>query len=387
MIKRILEKHLINELEKPEIIIINGARRVGKTVLVQTLRKNIKGKNTAYFDFTDPSSIQIWSGYSIARIQSILTDLKMEKQGVIFFDEIQYFDNIGLLLKLFYDHFKKIKIIATGSSSFLFLQNIGDSLAGRKKIFTLYPLSLEESTGLSGINYWSFKEKILDKDSLTEGVKKILIYGSYPEIYLLKNPEEKKEKLKELIDSYLFNDLFKLEGVKNPRIIIELTKLLAYQIGSLVNPNELASTLGISRKTVLHYIDLLERFFIIYRIYPYEKNERDLIKKKFKAYFYDPGIRNALIGNFSSLQIREDKGFLLENAVVLGLKRRVDYDRKFYSIYFWRDYDAREIDIILKNSQEWAYEIKWMKKNYKFFKNSFKNNKIIEFLDSYKYLL
>lgn len=387
MFTRISEKIIARELKKPEIIIINGPRRVGKTFLIKTIKNKVTNKNTAYFDFTDPTSSNIWADYSVARIESVLKELNMEKGGILFFDEIQYFDNIGLLFKLFYDHFPKVKIIATGSSSFLFMQNIGDSLAGRKKLFSLYPLSLEELSGINVKNYWKFEERITEKDKLVEQVKKTLLFGSYPEINLLKIPADKKEKLRELIDSYLFNDLFKIESIKSPKIVVELTKLLAFQIGSLVNANEIASSLGISRKTVLHYIDLLEKFFIIFRLYPYEKNKRDIIKKKFKVYFYDLGIRNALIGNFSSLDIREDKGFLLENAVVLGLKRRIDYDRKFYELYFWRDYDGREIDIVLKNSKEWAIEVKWDKKNYRFFKSDFKDKRIIDISDSYKYLL
>lgn len=320
MFKRLIEEQILKEINKKEILIITGPRRIGKTTLLQSIRKKIT-KKSYYFDFTDPATEALWYSFSKEKIVSILEELDLLPSAVIFFDEIQYLKNAGLLLKLFYDYFPQIKVLATGSSSFLFLQNIGDSLAGRKKVISLYPLSLEEITNIYPKNFWQFKENFSQKEKLTQILEKILVYGAYPEIFLLKSAQEKKEKLKEIVDSYLFKDLLMIEGVKKPRTIVDLAQLLAYQIGSLVNPNELAQTLGIARETVLNYIDLLEKFFIIFRTFPFQKNMRQVIKKKFKVYFYDLGIRNALIGDFSPIEKRADKGFLLENALVLGLKR------------------------------------------------------------------
>jgi len=385
MFKRLIEEQILKEINKKEILIITGPRRIGKTTLLQSIRKKIT-KKSYYFDFTDPATEALWYSFSKEKIVSILEELDLLPSAVIFFDEIQYLKNAGLLLKLFYDYFPQIKVLATGSSSFLFLQNIGDSLAGRKKVISLYPLSLEEITNIYPKNFWQFKENFSQKEKLTQILEKILVYGAYPEIFLLKSAQEKKEKLKEIVDSYLFKDLLMIEGVKKPRTIVDLAQLLAYQIGSLVNPNELAQTLGIARETVLNYIDLLEKFFIIFRTFPFQKNMRQVIKKKFKVYFYDLGIRNALIGDFSPIEKRADKGFLLENALVLGLKRRIDYERKFFNLYFWQDYDGREVDILLKNQNLYGFEIKWEEKSARLPKTPFKIKEIINFSSSYRFL-
>jgi len=385
MFKRLIEEQILKEINKKEILIITGPRRIGKTTLLQSIRKKIT-KKSYYFDFTDPATEALWYSFSKEKIVSILEELNLLSSAVIFFDEIQYLKNAGLLLKLFYDYLPQIKVLATGSSSFLFLQNIGDSLAGRKKVISLHPLSLEEITNIRPKNFWQFKENFSQKEKLTQILEKILVYGAYPEIFLLKSAQEKKEKLKEIVDSYLFKDLLMIEGVKKPRTIVDLAQLLAYQISSLVNPNELAQTLGIARETVLNYIDLLEKFFIIFRTFPFQKNMRQVIKKKFKVYFYDLGIRNALIGDFSPIEKRADKGFLLENALVLGLKRRIDYERKFFNLYFWQDYDGREVDILLKNQNLYGFEVKWEEKSARLPKTPFKIKEVINFSSSYRFL-
>lgn len=387
MFQRLIENRILNQLDQPEVVMINGPRRVGKTTLLHVLADKITPRKNIYFDFTDPNIQQLWKNYSEIGIKTILSDLKMEKDGVIFMDEIQYFDGIGILLKLFYDHFPHIKIIASGSSSFLFMHNIGDSLAGRKKIYSLFPLSLAEIEKTTSDDYWQFKEKPYFAISLMENVKRSLLFGSYPEIVTINDSQGKIDKLKEMVDSYLFKDLLMIEGVKKPRIILELTKLLAYQIGQMVNPNEIAQTLGIARETLLNYIDLLEKFFIVFKVYPYERNLRDVIKKKFKVYFYDLGIRNGTINNFNPLEQREDKGFLLENAVMLGFKRRISYDNKLTEIYFWRNYEGKEIDCILKDQKTSAFEIKWEKKRFHLPKLPVDYGEIIDLNNSYRFML
>ncbi len=199
--------------------------------------------------------------------------------------------------------------------------------------------------------------------------------------------QNKTEKLKEIVDSYLFKDLLMIEGIKKPRLIVELTKYLAHHLGSMVNPNEIAATLGVSRNTVLSYIDLLERFFIVFRVYPYGKNLRNVMRKKFKIYFYDPGIRNAVIGNFIPLDQREDRGFLLENAVALGLKRRIDYERKPYELFYWRNYEGREVDIVLTDGTLTGIEVAWNKKNHKLTKSYPGKGMITDIGDAYKFCL
>jgi len=362
MILRSLEEKILAQLHHPEVVIVNGPRRVGKTTMLKSLQSSVSDRKTEYFDFTDPAILNLWKDFSVSRIEAILKDLGIDMQkSILFFDEVQYLEEVGLLLKLLYDHFRHIKIIATGSSSFLLLQHIGDSLAGRKKIFVMYPLSLTEIHSLKTINYWKFNHLPVKGPTLTEDLRQTLLYGAYPPIYLAMNKNEKIEKLREIADSYLFKDLLSLEHIKNPRILTELTRLLSYQIGNLVNPNELATTLGIARDTVMNYIDLLEKFFIIFRVYPYEGNLRDVIKRKFKVYFFDLGIRNAVIGNFTPLSVRSDSGYLLENAVAIGIRRRIEYDRKLYQLYFWRDYDGNEVDLVIKNNNAMGIEVKMQK--------------------------
>lgn len=385
MYQRILERKIISQLKKPEIIIVNGPRRTGKTTLIHLLQQKISQKN-AYFDFTDPSIINLWKHhFSLAGIKTIVDELQMEKGGVIFFDEIQYFPNVGLLLKLFYDYFPKIKVIATGSSSFLLLQKIGDSLTGRKKIYRLYSLSLSEIFSLKKNNYWQFEDCFLKKDELIQVFGQILVFGSYPEIFSLKTKKEKMSRLKEIVDSYLFKDLLMIETIKKPQLIVDLVRLLAYQIGNLVNPNEIASILGISRDTVLHYIDLLEKFFIVFRIYPYRENLRGAIKKKFKVYFYDLGIRNALISDFSPCFSRLDRGSILENAVAIGIKRRIDYEENQWSMFFWHSYEGKEIDFLIKKEKGiLGIEIKWNKDRFRKPKNLRFPVKVFSFEEAYK---
>ena len=386
--KRLIETDILKELNTPEIIIINGPRRVGKTTLLRIIKEKIFDRKTAYFDFTDPAIVQLWQHFSQERIKAILNDLGMQDQnGLICFDEIQYLNNIGLLLKLFYDHFSGIKIIATGSSSFLFLHTIGDSLAGRKKVFVLYPLSLEEITDFPQDDFWQFNNHPVFAERLAEILKGILLTGSYPEMYLLPSLQERTDKLKEIVDSYLFKDLLMIEGMKKPRTIVELTKLLAFQVGNLVNPNEIATQLGISRITVLNYIDLLERFYIVFKVYPYEKNLRNVMKKKFKVYFFDLGVRNAIIGNFSPLEQRGDNGALLENAVALGLKRRIDYEKKPYELFYWRNYEGKEVDLVLGNGTLNGIEVAWNKKNHKFTKSFPGTGTIVDSTDAYRFYL
>ncbi len=386
--KRFIEADILKDLNTPEIIIINGPRRVGKTTLLKILKTRITDRKTAYFDFTDPAIIRLWQNFSQEKIKVVLHDLGMQNDnGLLFFDEIQYLNNIGLLFKLFYDHFPGVKIIATGSSSFLFLHDIGDSLAGRKKIFPLYALSLEETTDKSPNDFWRFEEKPVLAEKLGEALKGVLLTGSYPEMYLLESLQDRTAKLKEIVDSYLFKDLLMLEGMKKPRIIVELTKLLAFQIGNLVNPHEIATQIGISRSTVLNYIDLLERFFIVFRVYPYDRNLRNVMKKKFKVYFYDLGIRNAVIGNFNLLDQRDDKGLLLENAVALGLKRRIDYEKKRYELFYWRNYEGKEVDIVLSNDTVTGIEVAWNKKNHKFTKSFPGKGMIVDSTDAYRFYI
>ena len=396
MINRYLQEKLLNDLSSREIFVLTGPRRVGKTTLLLSLKEKLEkeGFGCLYVDFTDPSAVDLWKIFSIEKIGGIIKEIPggLVKK-VIFFDEIQYLPDSGKLLKLFYDHFPQVKIFATGSSSFLLLQSIGESLAGRKRLMALYPLALSEMNASKVENFWSFEERFLEREKLTSQLLNSLIFGGYPGIFLLENNQLKQERLREITESLLFKDLLMFEHIKKPRILVELTKLLAYQISNLVNPNEIAQNLGVSRKTVLDYIDLLEHFFVIKKVYPYENNLRDVIKKKFKVYFFDLGIRNAVIGDFRNIEQREDKGGLLENAVFIGLSRRISYEELFSEIYFYHDYTGKEIDFLIrKENKIEGIEVKWDKEGKKVSKSllsQFPDSeiKIIDHKEAYKFCL
>lgn len=396
MLKRQIYDDLLKEVVSPEIAILTGPRRVGKTTLLNSIEQYCKPQfPTLYADFTDPSVLSLWEDFSQEKIARIINEIGSggSSKKIIFFDEIQYLTNSGKLLKLFYDHFPNTKIFATGSSSFLLLQSIGESLAGRKKLITLYPLSLSEMAGMQAADFWGFKKHLLLEEKLSQSLEYTLIFGSYPGIFTIDSKARKIETLKEIADSLLFKDLLTFEHVKKPRVLVELTKLLAYQIGNLINSNEIAQNLGISRKTVLDYIDLLERFYVIKKLYPYEQNMRDVIRKQFKVYFFDLGIRNAIIGDYREIKQRSDKGALLENAVVMGILRRISYDHKLAEPFFWRDYEQKEVDLLLKEPDHFtAIEVKHEKARERIprsFSNHFPeaSSIITGFKDAYRFCL
>ena len=240
----------------------------------------------------------------------------LTKIDVLIIDEAQRLDNPGLTLKVTYDNFPKVKVLATGSSSFDLKNKLSDPLTGRYLDFTLYPLSLTE---VLNINKSSLPEALI-KNQADALLPQLMLYGLYPDIYLQTNPQEKELFLDKIVESYLFKDILTFQRVKNSQAIKDLTRALAYQIGSEVNENELANRLKIDRKTVVSYLDVLEKAYVIVSNHPYSKNPRREIGKNYKIYFVDLGIRNSLIGDFNALSLRSDAGFLWEN--FLFMERR-----------------------------------------------------------------
>lgn len=358
MIPRMIEGLVFSQLrDTGKIILLLGARQVGKTTLIKSIQSKFEkgGKRTLYLNCDIEEEKAAVNSVSRAVIEQLTSNT-----DVLFIDEAQNLDNPGLTLKNIYDIAPKVKVLAAGSSSFELKNKLSDPLTGRHLDFTLYPLSFTEilAKDESSIN------PVIIKNQADALLPSVLLYGLYPEIYLKGSPTEKIELLNRLVESYLFKDILAFQKIKNSQAIKDLTKALAYQIGSEVNENELANRLKIDRKTVVSYLEVLEKSFVIVKVYPYSKNPRREIGKNYKVYFVDLGIRNALIGDFNPLEIRTDSGFLWENFLFMErIKYFANIDRKM-QIFFWRNYGGAEVDYIEKslNALLKAYEFKYRAK-------------------------
>ncbi len=346
---RLVTDIIRNELAHPKrkVVILLGQRRVGKTYELQRLLN--EDENTHYFDFEDEKNQKLFIP-SVSDLEQILGG--KEIGGIVLFDEIQYLEKSGSILKLLYDHFPNLKIIATGSASFLMMKNIGDSLFGRYFSFYIYPLTMREIIGETEqrnytIGGFDKKSHMPQIDALLEN---LLIYGSLPEVFMVTEATRKKDILTNYINNLLFKDIFEIERIQHPRIFKNLLQLLAFQIGHLTNPNELSNTLGIDRKTVLEYIYLYEKFHLIKILYPFYQNPHKEIKKAFKIYFTDLGIRNGVIEDFKNVHLRNDVGALFENFVVTMFRANIDYFKSPHKLYFWRNFKQAEVDLVLENT-------------------------------------
>ncbi|MBU1078259.1 MAG: ATP-binding protein [Spirochaetes bacterium] len=335
----------INKYLKPQkAIIIYGPRRCGKTTLLNEFRKKIKDK----YLFVNGEDIYIQeylSSQSIEKLRNFIGDNK-----ILIIDEAQKIKQIGLNIKLILDNIKDIKVIASGSSSFDLSCQVGEPLTGRKFTFKLFPISQLELNAI---------QNKAETDSLLETR---LIYGSYPEIILNKDNDKNIQFLKEMVSSYLYKDILELDGIRHSDKISRILQLLAFQIGKEVSYNELGHQLGMSKNTVEKYCDLLEKTFIIFKLTGFSRNLRKEIIKNPRYYFYDNGIRNALINNYNPLKIRNDIGMLWENYIITEILKKQEYMMISANNYFWRTYDQKEIDLIIeKGGQLLGYEIKWAK--------------------------
>ena len=358
MYQREITEQIEKWLQKDEIIILYGARQVGKTTLLENIVT--KNTNTILYNCEIPQVAEILESKNLTQIKLLL-----ENYNIVAFDEAQKIKNIGSILKLIYDD-KTIstKIIVTGSSSFELANKIVEPLTGRNIKFKLFPLSLKE---IQSKHNWLW---------IKEHLEQLLIYGSYPGIIDLKT-DIKKIKLAQLASDYLYQDVLSYQNLRNPSLLRKLLKALALQIGSQVSYNELANLLKVNAKTVEKYIDLLEKSFVIYALPSFSKNIRSEIKKSKKFFFYDLGIRNAILNNFSNLENRNDVGMLWENFCINQIIIKDTYAMVNSEFYFWRTYDGAEIDLIKTNQGNiYAYEFKWnANKRFRFAKS---------FLDNYK---
>jgi len=345
---RYYEKTLLKNLKKGKIVIIYGPRRVGKTSLISQLLSDFKGK---YYSGAgeDLPLKELFSSQNIQRMKSTFSGYDL-----IVIDEAQKIPNIGTGLKIMVDHIPEIKIIASGSSSFKLSYQIGEPLTGRHRSLLLYPLSMMELNNQFG------------RMHLVSMFENYLIYGTYPEVLTVNNIDEKKEYLITLRDSYLFKDILELENIRNSDKLADLLKMLAFQIGKEVSLNELSNGLGISKQTVERYLDLLEKNFIIKKVRGFSRNLRKEITKTSRYYFFDNGIRNALITNFNSIPNRNDVGMLWENFLFTERMKKLHYNRVFSNIYFWRTHDRKEIDLVEeRDGKLFGFEFKWSKKKTK----------------------
>lgn len=342
-IERTIEEPIVKDFFKGKVVIIAGPRQVGKTTLVEHILRKYPSVITFNGDNRKDRN-------ALAKNDFEFMDKLIGENEIVFIDEAQKIEEIGNTLKLLVDNYKERKqIIATGSSSLNLLSNTSEPLTGRKYVYELYPLSVGEIYA---------KRHPLDLDKELEN---LLIYGSYPDIYR-GSLKLKESLLVEISKSYLYKDILELEEVRNSSSIDKLLSALALQIGSEVSLRELSTLLNLHIGTVERYIDLLEKNYVIFRLPPYYTNERKVLSKQNKIYFYDLGIRNALINNFNPLSKRNDRGALWENFLILERMKMNAYSKRYVSKFFWRTYDGAEVDYIEKYADSLeGFEFKWSK--------------------------
>ena len=340
MIRRKLLHHIANHFFKGKAILLFGARQVGKTTLVNQLLEN-RSEPILSVSGDEPDIREIFKDITSTQLKTFIGHHK-----ILFVDEAQRIENIGLTLKLIVDNIKDVQIIATGSSAFELADKTNESLTGRKYVFHLHPISFEEMLEHSSL--------LIEKRNLSQR----LVYGYYPEIITKEN--ENKELLKLLADSYLYKDLLLLEYIKKPFLLEKIVKALALQIGNQVSYNEIARLVQADKITVEKYIYLLQKAFVIFILPAFSRNVRNEIKKSRKIYFYDNGIRNALIGNFNPIPSRTDIGALWENFLVSERIKFLDNNNIDKNLFFWRTTQQQEVDFIEEDTNTLnSYEFKW----------------------------
>lgn len=333
---------LEEQLQKGRVLIIYGPRRIGKTTLLHRFMETTSMK----FKFDSGDNLRVQQQLSAPDFEKI----KEYCLGydIVLLDEAQNIPNIGQTLKIMIDEIPDLFVVATGSSSFDLSNRVGEPLVGRQRILKLFPISLLELSATS------------NKLELDQRLEEFLIYGLYPEILTESDKSKKVEFLLEMVESYLLKDILSLENIKSPRLLLNLVRMLAFQVGSEVSMNELSNGLGVDVKTVGRYLDLLEKSFVILSTGGYSRNLRNEITSKKKYYFFDVGIRNAIINSFNPLSTRNDIGLLWENFLVLERLKTKTYKRIYSNDYFWRTYSKNEIDLVEeRDGKLFGYEFKW----------------------------
>lgn len=334
--------NLDSRWKQGKALIISGPRRIGKTTLV----KQYLGKSNLRFRYEtgdDYRTRQVFESQDLQLIRDHVSGL-----DILALDEAQRIRDVGYSLKLIVDQIPELKVIATGSSSFSLAGQVGEPLTGRKLTLNMYPVSVLELS------------EMYPQAELQDRLNDYLIYGTYPEVLVTENKAEKIEILKEITGSYLLKDILEMDKIKSHKTVVNLLKMLALQLGNEVSFSEIGRQLQIDNKTVARYVDLFEKSYIIYALPAFSRNLRNELTGKNKYYFYDNGIRNALVSNFNAFDLRNDTGGLWENFMVMERIKRNAYKGYSPNLYFWRTYDQKEIDMIEeRDGGLFGYEFKW----------------------------
>ncbi|WP_395051891.1 ATP-binding protein [Flavobacterium sp.] len=359
MVTRFLEHIITSNLYKNKVILILGARQTGKTTLLKKIAE--QQERTIWLNGDEYDIQQRFKNATSTNLKALIGNHKL-----VIIDEAQRIENIGLSLKLLHDTYPDVQLIATGSSAFELQNKTNEPLTGRKLEYQLFPISFAEMV--------QHHSELLENRS----IKSRLVYGYYPEI--INNEGNEIDVLKSLADSYLFRDILMLDTIKKPEKLVKLLQALAFQIGSEVSYNEIGNSIGLDSKTVEVYINLLEKSFVLFRLNSYNRNLRNELKLGKKIYFYDNGIRNAIISSFQIIEARQDAGALFENFLVSERMKFNHYSKNYVNTFFWRTKEQQEIDYIEeKNAEISAFEFKWSaNKKVKFsktFTNAYPNAK------------
>lgn len=340
-VERILKNTLIEKFNSGKAIVLIGPRQVGKSTLINSI---LKEKDFLFLDGDDFSVQQQLSEPSTNYLKRLIGDKK-----IVFIDEAQRIKHIGITSKIIIDQFKDLQLILSGSSAFELNNEINEPLTGRKWEYNMYPISFEEL------------EKTIGFLEVNSQLEQRIIYGMYPDV--INHVGKEQEVLENLINSYLYKDILMLSGIKKADSLQKLTQALALQIGNKVSYNELSQLIGVNKETVSSYIDLLEKAFVLFRVNPFSRNLRNEIKTNRKVYFYDTGLRNALISNYNSLALRQDKGALWENFLISERVKYLKYHKRYSKTYFWRTAQQQEIDWVEEiDGKITAFEFKWKSK-------------------------
>ena len=347
-IERDLKAVLDSKMGKGKVLLLIGPRQVGKTTLLKNMLESVSSEKKVQFWNCDESDVrQFLSEANSAKLKSFVGN-----SDFIVIDEAQRVKDIGLTIKLLHDSFPNVQLAVTGSSSLDLSNSINEPLTGRKFEYNLFPFSTNEL-----VNHTSMLEEM-------RLLKNRLVYGFYPDV--VNNPGEEKEILTNIVNSYLYKDVFEFQDIRKSSVIEKLVQALALQVGSEVSFNELGNLLGIDTVTVQRYVDLLEKAYVIFHIRSFSRNVRNELKKSIKIYFYDNGVRNSVISNFSPVELRSDIGALWENFLISERIKNNAYHNKSAKYYFWRTTQKQEIDFIEEVDQNlFAYEFKYNPKKAK----------------------
>ncbi|MEO7119884.1 MAG: ATP-binding protein [Ginsengibacter sp.] len=341
MIERIIQSKIQAKIGSGKAIIILGPRQVGKTTLIKNI---LKKKAYLFLDGDDPTVRNLLTNPNTEQLKSIIGNNK-----IVFIDEAQRIENIGITLKIITDQFKSVQLIVSGSSAFEINNKLNEPLTGRKWEYQLFPIS------------WKELENNIGFVKAEQQLELRIIYGMYPEV--INNLGDEAEVLKQLTNSYLYKDILAFSGIRKPEILEKLLQALALQIGSEVSYNELSQLLGIDKNTASNYIDILEKAFVIFKLKSFSRNLRNEIKTNQKIYFYDTGIRNMVIGNLNALDLRPDKGALWENFLIVERMKKNNYEGSLAKSFFWRTVQQQEIDYVEEKAGKiTGHEIKWSSK-------------------------